>query len=122
MSSDTKVYATIITIDEEVQQLKPGMTAVVDIHVDHLRDIVAVPIQAILQVKDETWCYVHSQGVSERRFVDLGRTNDKFVEIKSGLRVGERVVLNPNAITDLDSSGDDANQEIQTNSTELASS
>ncbi|MCP4195194.1 MAG: efflux RND transporter periplasmic adaptor subunit [Planctomycetaceae bacterium] len=121
MSSDTKVYATVITIDEKVEQLKPGMTAVVDIHVDHLRDILAIPIQSILQVKDETWCYVNSQGGNERRFIELGRTNDKFVEIKSGLRAGENVVLNPNAVTNLQNS-DDVNQENQTDRTELASS
>ena len=37
LSSDTKVYETIVTIDEEVEQLKPGMTAVVEIHMDYLK-------------------------------------------------------------------------------------
>ena len=49
MSSDTKVYKTIVTIDEEVTQLKPGMTAVVEIDVEQLRDVISVPIQAIVQ-------------------------------------------------------------------------
>jgi hypothetical protein len=30
----------------------------------------------------------------------LGRTNDKFVEIRSGLTAGEQIVLNPMAILD----------------------
>ena len=34
LSSDTKVYKTVVTIDEEVDQIKPGMTAVVEIHID----------------------------------------------------------------------------------------
>ena len=62
MSSDTKVYSTIVTIDQEVRQLKPGMTAVVQIHVDRLRNVLAVPVQAIVQVGDETWCYVEQSG------------------------------------------------------------
>ena len=96
--SDTKVYATVVQIDEEVEFLKPGMTAVVEIHVDRLPDVVAVPIQAIMQRDGETFCYVQDgQGV-ERRLVEVGATNDKYVQIKSGLEVSEKVVLNPSSV------------------------
>ena len=100
LSSDTKVYATVITIDEEVDQLKPGMTAVAEIRVDYLKDVLAIPVQSVIQVQDHTWCYVESTGGVERRNLELGRTNDKFVEIRSGIQSGERVILNPNAVTD----------------------
>lgn len=100
LSSDTKVYQTVVTIDEEVQQLKPGMTAVVEIHVDRLRDILSVPVQAVVQIRKETWCYVDREGIPERRLLKLGRTNDKFVQILEGLDEGDRVVLNPMAILD----------------------
>jgi HlyD family secretion protein len=100
LSSDIKVYETIVTIDEEVEQLKPGMTAVAEIHVDHLKDVLKVPVQAIVQVGDENWCYVDRGGNVERRPVSLGRTNDKFVEISDGLTEGESVVLNPMDVMD----------------------
>ena len=61
MSSDTKVYSTVVTIDQKVDQLKPGMTAVVQIHVDRLDSILAVPVQAIIQVGDSSWCYVSTR-------------------------------------------------------------
>jgi len=100
MSSDTKVYETVVTIDEEVSQLKPGMTAVVRIHVDRLKDVLTVPVQAIVQIGSETWCYVDARPNVERRMIKLGGTNDKFVEITEGLEEGDRVVLNPMAIVD----------------------
>ncbi|TVS19237.1 MAG: efflux RND transporter periplasmic adaptor subunit [Planctomycetaceae bacterium] len=100
LSSDTKVYETVVTIDEEVQQLKPGMTAVVEIHVDRLEDVISIPVQAIVQVQNQTWCYVEQQGLPVRRPLRLGRSNDKFVHIVEGLEEGERVVLNPMAIFD----------------------
>lgn len=100
LSSDTKVYETVVTIDEEVRQLKPGMTAVVEIHIDRLEDVISIPVQAVVQVQRETWCYVEQQGVPVRRPLRLGRSNDKFVHIVEGLDVGERVVLNPMAIFD----------------------
>lgn len=98
MSSDTKVYETIVTIDEDVERLKPGMTAVVDIHVALLRDVLSVPVQAIDQIKNDCWCYVEADGGLERRLVTLGSTNEKFVEVRTGLAAGDRVVLNPMAI------------------------
>jgi hypothetical protein len=53
-----------------------------------------------VQVQKETWCYVDVNGSLTRRPITPGRNNDKFVEIKDGLAVGERVVLNPMAIAD----------------------
>ncbi len=98
--SDTKVYETIVTLDDEVEQLKPGMTAVAEIHVDRLEDVLSVPVQAVVQIGRQTWCYVDNAGRVERRDIELGRTNDKFVEILKGLDQGMRVVLNPMAIID----------------------
>ena len=99
--SDTKVYQTIITIDEPVERLKPGMTAVTEIHVDRLEKVLAVPVQAIVQVGKESACYVAEQdGTPQRRVVKLGRTNDKLVQILDGVGPGQRVVLNPMAIAE----------------------
>jgi RND family efflux transporter MFP subunit len=100
MSSDIKVYETCVTIDEHVEQLKPGMTAVVEIHVDRLKGVLSVPVQAIVQISGESWCYVEADRGVERRMLTLGLTNDKFVEVREGLEEGDRVVLNPMAIVD----------------------
>jgi RND family efflux transporter MFP subunit len=98
LSSDTKVYETVITIDKQVEGLKPGMTAVVEVHLDYLTDVLCIPVQALIQRTDQTWCYVNAGGRIEQRFVDQGRSNDKFVEIRSGLSRGDVVILNPSAV------------------------
>ena len=100
LSSDVKIYETIVTIDQKVQQLKPGMTAVVEIHVAELRDVLSLPVQAVVQTGLENVCYVRTPAGIERRIVKLGRTNDKFVEIRDGIDDGEYVVLNPTDIPD----------------------
>ncbi len=100
MSGDTKVYETIVTVPEDVDQLRPGMTAVVEIHVDELQDVLTVPVQAVVQVEKQCWCYVDVHGTLERIPVHLGRTNDKFVDVQEGLQAGDRVVLNPMAVAD----------------------
>ncbi|MDZ7730442.1 MAG: hypothetical protein U5K37_05245 [Natrialbaceae archaeon] len=57
-SSGAKVYKTIVTIDEEVDKLKPGMTAVVQIDVDRLENVLSVPVQAIVQRESNSWVCV----------------------------------------------------------------
>ncbi len=99
-SSDVKVYTTIVTIDEEVDRLRPGMSAVVDIHVERVEDVLSVPVQAIVQVGKDNWCYVDANGPVELRRVTIGKTNEKFVEIREGLEEGDRVVLNPMSLVD----------------------
>ena len=48
-SSDVKVYQTMVSIDEHLPGLKPGMTAEVTIFTDsHSDHALTVPIQAIL--------------------------------------------------------------------------
>jgi HlyD family secretion protein len=98
--SDTKVYETVVTIDVPVERLKPGMTAVAEIHVDRLENVLTVPIQAVVQVGKDTACYVDEQGAPHRRSIKLGRTNDKLVQILDGVTPGQRVVLNPMAIAE----------------------
>ncbi len=100
--SDTKVYQTVITIDEPVERLKPGMTAVAEIHVDRLENVLTVPVQAIVQVGKESACYVaeSQEEIPQRRVVKLGRTNDKLVQILDGVGPGQHVVLNPMAIAE----------------------
>ena len=90
-----KTYECIIRIPDKVQSLKPGMTAVADIHVDRIRNILSVPVQSVVQIEKDNWCYVATAGGIEKKKIDLGRSNDKFVHVTAGLNANDRVVLNP---------------------------
>ncbi len=99
MSSDTKHYKTLVTIEEDVDQLKPGMNAVVEIHIAHLKDVISIPVTAILQRAGRNFCLVGA-AAKELRPLELGLTNETQVEVKSGLEEGEVVVLNPDEFVD----------------------
>ena len=117
MSSDTKVYETFVTIDQEVERLKPGMTAVVEIHVDRLENVLCVPVQAIVQEEQQTWCYVDQDGLVQRRDLTLGRTNDTFVEVRKGLVENDLVVLNPSVLSEQESGTSESDGEGQLDDT-----
>jgi len=107
-STDVKVYTTIVTIDEEVTDLRPGMSSVVEIHIERVRNVLTVPVQAIVQVGEDNWVYVGNSAGGEKRPVTVGKTNEKFIEIREGIKAGERVVLNPMALVQAE--GGDANE------------
>ena len=75
--------------------LKTGMTGKVEVTIDKLHDVLYVPIQSVVTEEDKKVCYVMTNNSPEKRQVEIGLFNDDFVEIKSGLTEGERVLLNP---------------------------
>jgi HlyD family secretion protein len=95
MSAAVKEYATIVKLEGDTKGLRPGMTAEVEILVAHLKDVLSVPVAAIYEQRGVTFCCVKDGPKVEKRTVELGMTNDKYVEIRSGLKEGVEVVLNP---------------------------
>ncbi len=95
MNPDLKVYLTTITINGTHDWIKPGMSAKVEIFVDRLADVAYVPLQAMSPHEGKQVCYVASGRTPEMREVEAGQFNDEFIEIKKGLKEGEKVLLHP---------------------------
>lgn len=106
LNPDLKVYSTDVCIDGEHDFLKTGMTAKAEIIVDELKDVLSVPIQAVVNREGAKICYVARGNNIEQREVETGLFNSDFVEIKSGLSEGERVLLNPPRISEMDAAGE----------------
>jgi HlyD family secretion protein len=103
MSADVKVYQTMISIEESLEGLKPGMSAEVTIHVESAGEhVLTVPIQAVVggaEMGRTRKVYVHTPGKPpEERVISIGLSNETVVEVREGLKEGEEVVLNPRAL------------------------
>ncbi len=95
MNPDLKLYSTDVSIDGTHDNLKTGMTAKVEIVVDELKDILSVPLQAVVNHDGKKICFLMDGDKPVQRQVETGAFNDDFVEIKSGLDDGDKVLLNP---------------------------
>ena len=95
MNPDLKVYPTTITIDGVHEWLRPGMSSEIEILVDRLEDVIYVPVQAVTYFDDKRVVYVASGGRPERREIEVGTFSESFIEVVSGLREGEEVLLLP---------------------------
>jgi HlyD family secretion protein len=90
-----KEYVVIVKLDDlpENAGINPGMTAQVKILANEIPDVLLVPVQAVAEKEGKHYAYVSRFGGADRKEVEVGETNEKFVEIKSGLEEGEKVLL-----------------------------
>ncbi len=97
-SASVKEYATIVKIDGQPEGLRPGMTAEVEILIADLKDVLTLPVAAVVEQRGKYFCWVAAADKIERRTLVLGLNNDRFVEVKDGVSENERVLLNPRAV------------------------
>jgi membrane fusion protein (multidrug efflux system) len=75
------------------RELKAGMFIEARLATDVRPDAVIVPEDAILPLRGAAFVWVVSDGTASRRQVELGVRMPGYVEIKSGVDVGEHVVV-----------------------------
>jgi len=93
------VYNThvwIEDVDNELpEDLKPGVSAKAEIIVADLKGVLMVPVQSVTTYKGKKVVQVkHGESVKVVP-VKTGQFNNRFIEIKEGLKEGERVSLSP---------------------------
>ena len=101
-SAQVKEYAVTVEIDGDVEGLKPGMTAEVEIEIDDMEDELTVPVAAVLNHGKKYYCWISTPSGPERRELLLGPTNDRVIAVRDGVNENEEVILNPrSAVADV---------------------
>jgi cobalt-zinc-cadmium efflux system membrane fusion protein len=76
------------------QRLRPGMSVSARVVVKSRRNVVRVPAGAVNDQGDSPSVMVQGRpGVYSKRTVEVGLADPQFVEVRSGLKVGERVLV-----------------------------
>ena len=105
-SEESKDFKVIITLENPPESLKPGLSASADIITAEKKDVLAVPISALVlrEKKDEenTNGDEQEEGVyivenSRVKFlpVEKGIMGEMMIEIVSGLEEGQEIVIGP---------------------------
>lgn len=86
-------FPVIITLNSH-RRLRPGMSVSARVIVRRSRNVIRVPLAAVAHRAGRPSVSVRTaSGALARRPVALGLSGAEFVEVRSGLRAGERVVL-----------------------------
>ncbi len=88
---NVKVFPAVIRLDGADERARPGMTASADIVVEHLEDVVQVPLAAVGVINGRTYVRLHDSHQPVE--VSLGLWNDSMAQVLDGLDVGEEVDL-----------------------------
>jgi multidrug efflux pump subunit AcrA (membrane-fusion protein) len=88
-------YDTIIKLPS-APGLKPGMSAEVEVILARHKNVLTIPVAAVVETARGDFCWVRTtEGAKECRTLQLGDTNDNFIVVKAGLEEGDEVVLDP---------------------------
>jgi macrolide-specific efflux system membrane fusion protein len=94
-----KVFGLLVTLGEaDPVHMRPGMTVDLEIVLDSVREATMMPIRAVFTANGQSFVYrVREGGLPGQGFervpVTIGTRNDLLVEVRSGVRAGDKVAL-----------------------------
>ncbi|MCA9001795.1 MAG: HlyD family efflux transporter periplasmic adaptor subunit, partial [Planctomycetes bacterium] len=95
--STERSYKATIKLDHTPEGFRPGMSCNAEILIQDLTDVLYVPRQCVLYDNNRNIVFVDAKPEPMIREVEVGLDNNNWVEIRSGLKEGETVLLSPPA-------------------------
>jgi len=98
----TNTYNVVVTITATDPAVRPGMTAAAQIVTQHKEGIVLVPRRAVQSENGQSFVLIAKEGpvdratqtpANDKRPVTIGLSNSESVELTSGLKPGEKVLV-----------------------------
>jgi HlyD family secretion protein len=98
---ETKAYELNLEAPNQDLALKPGMKVYIQLADEQEQMVLSVPTFSIVKEGDDAFVFVLQGDIAEKRKVVLGRTNEPYQEVLSGVKEGEEVVTsNPGQLKD----------------------
>lgn len=94
---ETRTFEIRARFKDRGIQIKPGMSADIEIIVEGLPDVIAIPSQAIIEKEGKRYVYTVRDSRARLIPVEIGRFNWTFSEVLSGIKEGDIVITNPEA-------------------------
>ena len=89
-------FNVTVEISDFDANVKPGMTAAVNIAVTQLDNVLTVPNQAVRVVNGKRVVYILKNNVPSRLEITLGASSNTDSQVTGGdLKAGDPIVLNP---------------------------
>jgi len=93
VSSSTRTFTAKLKIDNDAMKLRPGMFVRTEIILDHKDSVIVVPKEIITSSHRGKNVFVVVKGTAEERHVTIGYQNNEEVEITSGLKINDQLII-----------------------------
>lgn len=101
--SSTRVFDCQIQIDNAQGKLRPGTFGYVELDSGQKSQMVTIPLAALVGSNGSYSVFTVEEGVARKRSVSVGEIQSDVVQIVSGLKAGENVIItNLNSLQDGD--------------------
>lgn len=91
----TRVFPVDVILDEADERLRPGMSATVMFTLARVDDVVAAPLNTVFSTADSArYVFLRKGETFEAHAVETGIADTRYVQIVSGLQVGDEVARN----------------------------
>ena len=99
----TRTFLVKVQVENDDGAIKAGAFAVGTFQLPAYEEAPAVPHQAVHEEEGRFYVWVAENGQAQRAFVDVGEKNDEYVQILTGVSLGQEVVVDGyGALTDGD--------------------
>lgn len=93
LNPNLKEHTTEVILDDTSAPVSPGDSAEVNILVDRLSSVLAIPVQCVFARGQKSYVFVRNGVTTRVAEVELGASNRQLIEIKGGLTAGDRVLM-----------------------------
>ncbi|MEL7563538.1 MAG: efflux RND transporter periplasmic adaptor subunit [Dehalobacterium sp.] len=91
--STTMGYPAEIEVANPDGEIKPGMAVKINLFTGTLKNIVIVPVDAVIERDGQHIVYIVENDIAKEVFVEIGAANDTQIEITEGLTEGQNIVV-----------------------------
>ena len=89
----SQLYAIRVYLDDVNKDIRPGMNGEVKLNMDQVGSAIVVKADAVIDKDDRQLVYIVEDGVAVEKEVTTGLDTGDFIEIRSGINEGEKVII-----------------------------
>ena len=94
-------YGALVRVINPPSSMQPKQRVRVHIEVERQQDVLQAPVTSVVEREGKHYCLVKDEaGNWKPRSIAVGANNDSFVVVEGGLKVGDKVALNPDLLWD----------------------
>ncbi len=97
LSAGTRTLLMEVDVDNKDGVLRAGLYSLIHLQVRRQNPVITIPSQAVIFNQDGLSAAVVSDGKVELRKIDLELDNGANVEVRTGLKPGDQIILSPPA-------------------------